>query len=125
MKLAELELGGIDYLVGVGMGGSAFHIDGSDKEIERGGKSQEHARAGGYGLGLDIGKAPGGEENADALANLVAVERQAGFLREDLEQVVAVRHAGQFDGLDGASGTSGHSGESGGRLRALRLLRRL
>ena len=42
MKFAELELGGIDDLVVVGVAGSAFHVDGSDKEIERSGEG-EHA----------------------------------------------------------------------------------
>ncbi len=84
MKLAELELGGVDDLVGVGVGRSPFHVDGSNKEVERGGESEPHARAGRLGFGLDIGKAPSGEENADAFADLIAVERLSGFLREDL-----------------------------------------
>ena len=112
IKLAEFELGGVDDLVRVGMAGSAFHVDGSDKEVERGGESEHHARAGRSNFSLDIGKAAGGEQDADAFADLVAVERLAGFLWEDLEQVVGVRHAGQFDGFDGASGISSHRGES-------------
>jgi hypothetical protein len=42
-------------------------------------------------------------------------------LREDLQQVVGIRYAGQLDGLNGAPGVSRHSGESRGRLRGLRL----
>ena len=77
-------------LVRVGMAGSAFYVDGSDKKVERGGESEHHARARRSNFSLDIGKAAGGEEDADAFANLVAVERLAGFLRKDLEQMAGV-----------------------------------
>ncbi len=106
IKFAELELGGIDDLVGVGMAGSALHIDRADKEIERSREGEPHVRTGGSDFGLDIGKASCGEEDADAFADLVAVERLASFLRQHLEQVVAVGHAGQFDRLHRASGVS-------------------
>jgi len=104
---------------------SAFHFDGSDKEVQRGSESQQHLGTGGSDFGLDIGKASGGEEDADAFADLVAVERLAWFLGERLEQVVTIRHARQFDRLDGAPGVFRHGGESGEGLRGLRLLRRM
>ena len=118
IKFAELELGGIDDLVVIGVAGSAFHVDGADKEIERSGEGEQHIRAGGSDFGLDVGKASGGEQDADAFADLIAVERLARFLRDHLQQVVAVRHARQFDGLDGTSGVSRHGGESRGGCEA-------
>lgn len=123
IKLAEFKLCGVDDLVRVGMAGSAFHINGSDKEVERGGESQHHARAGRSNVSLDIGKAAGGEQDSDAFADLVAVERLARFLWEDLEQVAGVRHAGEFDGFDGASVVSSHRGQSCVSLSGLRLRR--
>src|SRR5208283_1895257 len=87
IKFAELELRGIENLVAVGMSGSAFHIDGADKEIGRSGEGEHHIRTGGSNFGLDVGKAARGEEDADAFANLVAVERLARFLRDHLQQV--------------------------------------
>jgi len=108
MKFAELKLGSIHDLVGVGMAGSAFYVDGPDKEIKGSSESEHHTRAGGSDFGLDIGEASGGEQQADAFSDLVAVEGLARFLGKHLEQVVAVRHAGQFDGLDCAAGVSRH-----------------
>ena len=112
IDFAKLELGGIDDLVVIGVTGSAFHIDGADKEIERSSESEQHIRTGGGGFGLDVAKASGGKEDADALADLVAVERLARFLRDHLQQVVAVRHPRQFDGSDGEPGVCRHGVES-------------
>lgn len=97
MQLAELKLGRIHDLVGVGVVWGALHVDGSDKEIERGDEGKQHIGARGSYFGLDVGKASGGEEDADAFADVVAVERLAWFLREHLEQVIAVRYAREFD----------------------------
>ncbi len=112
IEFAELELGGIQGLVGVGLTGSTFHVDSADKKVKHGSECEPHIRTGGRDFGLDVGKAPGGEQDADAFADLVAVERLAGFLRDHLQQVVAVRHARQFDGADGTSRISRHGIES-------------
>ncbi len=123
MKFTELKLGGIDDLVVIGMAGSAFYIDCAHKEIKRSGEGQQHIRAGRSHFGLNVGKAPGAEQLADAFAHQVAVKRLARFLGEHLKQVIAVRHAGQVDGLDDASGVSRH-GVEGRRRLGLRFLRR-
>ena len=112
MKFAEFELRGIHDLVVVGMAGSSFDIDGSDKEIKRCIEDETHIRAGRGNFRLDVGKASGGKEDADALANPVAIKRLAGFLRKHLQQVVAVRHTWQVDGLNGTSGVSGDGGKT-------------
>ncbi len=46
IKFAELELRGIEDLVGVGMTGSAFHIDGAYKEIRQSSEGEQHIRTG-------------------------------------------------------------------------------
>jgi hypothetical protein len=90
------------------MTGSAFHIDRTYKEIKRSSEGEPHIRSGGSDFGLDIGKTPRGEKDADAFADLVAIEWLASFLREHLQQVVAIRDTRQVDGCDGASGISRH-----------------
>ncbi len=126
IKFAELELRGIEDLVGVGMSGSAFYIDGADKEIRQSSKGEQHIRTVGGNFGLNVGKASGGKQDADAFANLVAVERLARFLRDHLQQVVAIQHAWQFDGSNDAPGISRHGIESGRGcgLRFLRVVRK-
>ncbi len=112
VKFAELELRRIDDLVIVRMAGRAFHVNGSDEEIERSGECEPYSRAGGTYFGLDVRETPGSIEDADAVTNLVALERFARFLWEHLQQVLAIRNARQFDGLDDASCVSRHRGES-------------
>jgi len=73
---------------------------------------------------LDIGKESGGIEDADAFAELIAIERLAGFLRNHLQQVAGIGNVGEFDGLHNASGVGGHGGEGGWSFGRLRLLRR-
>src|SRR5580693_4498713 len=90
IEFAELELGGIQDLVGVGLTGSAFHVYRADKKVEQSSEAEQHFRTGGRDFGLDVGKTPRGEEDADAFADLVTVERLAGFLRDCFQQVVAI-----------------------------------
>src|SRR5579859_7522874 len=109
------------------MAGRALHIDGSDKKIERGGEGQRHRRAGGSNFRLDVGKAAGGKECADALTNLVAIEGLIHFLWKHLEQVVAIWYARQCDGLNNTAGVERQGGQRRGglgRLPPLRWMRR-
>ena len=92
--------------------GSTFHVDGADKEVERGGEGEHDGRTGGSDFGLNVGETAGGEKNADALADLVAVERLARFLREHFEQAGGIRNGGKLDGLHGASDIGGHRRKS-------------
>ncbi len=108
IKFTELELGRVHDLVEAGVAGTAFHVDGANKEVERCGEGKQHIWTGGSGFGLNVSKASGGKENTDAFANLIAVERLASFLWEHLQQVVGIRRARQFDGFDGTSGISRH-----------------
>src|SRR5271166_551574 len=104
VEFAELELGGIEDLVSVGVARRTFHFDGSDKKVERGGEGEQHIRSGGNSFRLNVGKSSRGEKDADAFADLITAEGLAGFLGEHLQQVVAVGDAGKIDGADVTSG---------------------
>lgn len=98
------------------MAGSAIDVDAADKKIQRCGEGEDDFRAGGGNFGLDISEASGGEKGADAIANLIAVEGLAGFLRKHGEEMSGVWNGGEFDGFYGASDIRGHGGERGLRF---------
>jgi len=125
VKFAELELTGIENLVRVGVTGSAFHINRAHKEVDRGGESEQYIRARWFHFSLDVGKPSRGEEGADAVADLVAIEWLARFLWKHLQQMIFILYARQIDGAHVASGVSRHSVESGGGLRGLHFPRDL
>lgn len=62
---------------------------------------------------MNVAEASGGEKCADAVANLIAIEGLAHFLREHREEMRGVWNAGEFDGFYGAPDIGGHGGERG------------
>ncbi len=100
------------------MAGITLDVHSADKEVQPSREGEPHVRAGRSNFSLNVGKAPGGEQDANAFSNLIAVERLTHLLREHLQQVVSVRHTGQFYGLDGTSGVKKTSAKN--RMGALR-----
>lgn len=111
MQFSELEFGGVHDLVVAGMPGSAFHVNGADKKVERSGEGEHNIRVRGCDFGLDVCEASGGKKNANAIANLIPAEGLAGLLRKHLEQMNGICNAGEFNGFDSASDIRRHGGQ--------------
>ena len=96
-KFSELKFRGIyDLVCGWPRGGS-LNFDASHKEIGRGDELKLDALADRTNLRLDIGETTRTVEHADALPNLIALQRRAGLLRKQVQQVLAIGWAYSID----------------------------
>ena len=96
-KFSQLQFRGIyDLVCGRARRGSLY-FDVSNKEIGRYDELKLHALADGVHFRLDIGEPARGVEHTNALPDLIALQRRAGLLRNQLQQVLAIRWAYPID----------------------------
>ncbi len=111
-QFSQLQLGCIHDLVGGRGSGSSFHENLAHKKVGPHAKGQHHlAVRGALGLGLNIGKTPGGMQRLDALPHLFAFQRGTNPLRNQVRQSHRARRGqvGKVNFLNDKPFVGGHS----------------
>jgi hypothetical protein len=96
-KFSQLQFRGIHDLVCGRPRGGSLCIDSSNKKIWRGDELKLNALAHGIHFRLNIGEPARGVEHANAFPNLIAPQRRAGLLWQQVKQVLAILWANSLD----------------------------
>ena len=84
------------------MSRSSLHLHRAHKKVSRGGERERNSIARWRNFRLDVGEAPGRIQRADAVAHFSAIQRFSDFLRQQLQDVLAITIA-QAGNLNGSN----------------------